>query len=86
MESDVYVELNKRKYACSIKKLCTAVTVPSGLVCINCGETYHIDYTKRLPNVKYIKGNLISCCNRVVENDLSMQDVQNKYDELSKRA
>ena len=84
MESDVYAgivdEVKKGAFSCSKKNVCTVKrgSYRSTLVCINCGIPYHLGCIVRLKNIKYIKGNLISCCNNRYESQAG--DKQNEND------
>ena len=70
MESDVYAnvkkEINKKKFACVSK--CASTTIPSTLVCINCGNPYHLGCIERMKNVQHVKGNLIVWCSNSTTN------------------
>lgn len=45
----------------SVKK-CSAATTPKTLVCVICGNAYHISCAKKIKSLVYIKGYLIKCC------------------------
>ena len=79
MDADVYSKLksyidNKTFKYCS-NGTCTKKTIPSTLVCIHCGELYHLGCLTK--DITIIKGNLISCCSSENEEIEAILELKN---------
>lgn len=85
MEADVYEEFKneivKRKHMCA-ESICYSKGYTSTLVCINCGEAYHLGCLERLKaknfDIKPYKGNLVICCNHNSDIEKSKIEVLQK--------
>lgn len=72
-------------YKCSeppLKK-CTAINTPKTLVCINCGNAYHISCAKKSKTFIYIKGYLIKCCRTNSIKLTNFDSLHNEIQELN---
>ena len=89
MAADVYVrkkqEIDNKIFLCVKKNICSAKSIPSTLVCIECCEPLHLGCSKRFEDIVYIKGNLVQCCNFENNSDsyqVKYIEISRKYDEL----
>ena len=86
MESDVYAELkeefNDKSFVCYQNGICSRDVRPSTLVCINCGEPYHLGCITRIKKeMHHVKGNLITCCS---DNNGIISDMTKQINSLKK--